>query len=58
MSESVWNERGEAILRRDGTLFHPSSKEGRKILKRLLGRNAEKFEKESSIYDENGGFYL
>lgn len=57
MSE-VWNERGEAVVRNDGTLHHPSSLEGRRILRRVYGRNYENIEYSDSIYDEDGGFYL
>ncbi len=57
MSE-VWNERGEAVLRSDGTIHHPSSPEGRRILRRVYGRNWENVERNDSIYDEDGGFYL
>ena len=58
MSEKVWNERGEAILGKDGTLHHPSSREGRKISRRVYGDNSDEMEKSGSIYDEDGGFYL
>jgi len=57
MSE-VWNERGEAVLRSDGTIHHSSSPEGRRILRRVYGRNLENVECNGSIYDEDGGFYL
>ena len=53
-----WNEKGEAMIRKDGTLHHPSSKEGKKIARRVYGRNAEAIEENGSIYDEDGGFFL
>jgi len=58
MKDSIWNERGEAVIRKDGTIHHIQSEEGRKILRRKYGKNAESVERTGSIYDENGGFYL
>jgi len=52
------NGRGEAVLGKDGTLHPLSSDEGRRILRKVYGRNAENVEESGSIYDEDGGFYL
>jgi len=57
MSE-VWNEKGEAVLRSDGTIHHSSSPEGRRILRQVYGRNYENIEYSDSIYDKDGGFYF
>jgi len=56
--KTPFNKNGIAVLRRDGTFHHPSSKEGRRILRKVYGRNAEQIEETGSIYDEDGGFYL
>lgn len=58
MKTSIWDEKGEAVLRRDGTLHHPKSKEGRRIIRRAYGRNSKNIERTGSIYDEDGYFYL
>jgi len=58
MKNSIWNEKGEAVQRSDGTIRSLKSREGRQILRRVYGRNAENVERTGSIYDEDGGFYI
>lgn len=57
-NDSVWNERGEAVIRRDGTIVRCDSNEGRVVLRRTYGRNADTVERTGDIYDRDGGFYL
>jgi len=54
----IWNEKGEAVIRKDGTIHHIESEEGRRILRRRYGRNAVNISRYGTIYDERGRFYL
>ena len=53
-----WNERGEAMLRRDGTLHHPDSAEGRRIGRDVYGENADSIRQHGTIYAPDGTFHL
>lgn len=43
--KSVWNDRGEAVILRDGTIVRCDSSEGRETLRKVYGRNADTVEK-------------
>jgi hypothetical protein len=54
MPKKLWNERGEAIIDRNGNLHPVDSSE----TDRIYGENADNVRDNGSIYDKDGGFYL